>query len=33
LKKIYRKIFKLELKIKTGKIDPVLALDILVTEI
>lgn len=33
LKKIYRKIFKLELKIKTGKIDPALALDILVTEI
>lgn len=33
LKRIYRKIFKLELKIKTGKIDPVLALDILVTEI
>lgn len=33
LKKIYRKIFKLELKIKTGKIDPVLALDILISEI
>jgi len=33
LKKIYWKIFKLELKIKTGKIDPTLALDILVTEI
>ena len=33
LKKIYRKIFKLDLKIKTGKIDPALALDILVTEI
>lgn len=33
LKKIYRKIFKLELKIKTGKIDPVLALDILIAEI
>lgn len=33
LKQIYRKIFKLELKIKTGKIDPALALDILITEI
>ena len=33
LKKIYRKIFKLELKIKTGKIDPALALDVLITEI
>lgn len=33
LKKIYKKIFKLDIKIKTGKIDPVLALDILVTEI
>jgi DNA polymerase-3 subunit delta len=33
LRKIYRKIFKLELKIKTGKIDPALALDILVVEI
>jgi len=33
LKQIYQKIFKLELKIKTGKIDPVLALDILIVEI
>jgi len=33
LKRIYRKIFKLELKIKTGKINPALALDLLVTEV
>lgn len=33
LKQIYQKIFKLELKIKTGKIDPVLALDILIAEL
>lgn len=33
LKKLYRRIFKLEIKIKTGKIDPALALDILVVEI
>lgn len=33
LKQIYQKIFKLELKIKTGKINPVLALDILIAEL
>jgi len=33
LKKIYWKIFKLEIKIKTGKIEPSVALDLLVTEI
>jgi len=33
LKNIYRKIFKLEIKIKTGKIDPDLALDVLVLEV
>ncbi|MCX6764598.1 MAG: DNA polymerase III subunit delta [Candidatus Nealsonbacteria bacterium] len=33
LKKIYRKIFQLDLKIKTGKIGPVLAIDILIGEI
>jgi len=33
LKKIYRKMFNLEIKIKTGKVDPVLALDILLVEV
>ena len=33
LKKIYWKIFKLDIKIKTGKIEPSVALDLLVTEI
>ena len=33
LKKIYWKIFKLEIKIKTGKIESSVALDLLVTEI
>jgi DNA polymerase III subunit delta len=32
LKKIYKKIFQLDLKIKTGKIEPVLAIDILISE-
>lgn len=32
LKKIYKKIFQLDLKIKTGKIGPVLAIDILIGE-
>ena len=33
LKKIYQKIFKSDLDIKTGKIDPSMALDILIAEI
>lgn len=33
LKKIYRKIFQVDLNIKTGKIDPQTALDLLITEI
>jgi len=33
LKKIYRKIFQLEIKIKTGKIEPGLALDLLIAGI
>jgi len=32
LKKIYSKIFKIDLEIKTGKIDPLLALDLLITR-
>jgi len=33
LKKIYQKIFKVDFEIKTGKIEPTMALDLLVTEI
>jgi len=33
LKKIYQKIFKIDLNIKTGKADPETALDLLITEI
>jgi len=33
LKKIYQKIFQLDLDIKTGKIEPEMALDLLITEI
>jgi len=33
LKEIYRKLFRYEIKIKTGKIDPVLALELLTVEI
>lgn len=33
LKKIYQKIFKVDLNIKTGKTEPAMALDLLVTEI
>jgi len=33
LKRIYQKIFETDLDIKTGKIDPVLALDLLVSQI
>jgi len=33
LKKIYQKIFQVDLNIKTGKIDPQTALDLLITEI
>jgi DNA polymerase III delta subunit len=33
LKKIYQKIFKADLDIKTGKITPETALDLLLTEI
>lgn len=33
LKKIYRKIFETDIKIKTGRLDPQLALDLLITEI
>jgi DNA polymerase-3 subunit delta len=33
LKKIYQKIFEVDLNIKTGKIDPETALDLLITEI
>ena len=33
LKKIYRKIFEADLKIKTGRLDPQTALDLLITEI
>lgn len=33
LKKIYRRIFQIELSIKTGKIEPEVALDLLITEI
>jgi DNA polymerase-3 subunit delta len=33
LKKIYQKIFEVDLSIKTGKIDPETALDLLITEI
>ncbi len=32
LKKIYRKIFQVDLAIKTGKMDPATALDLLITE-
>ena len=33
LKKIYRKIFQIDIDIKTGKIEPEVALDLLITEI
>ena len=33
LKKIYQKIFQVDLDIKTGKIEPELALDLLLSEI
>lgn len=33
LKKIYRKIFRLDLSLKTGKIEPDIALDLLISEI
>ena len=33
LKKIYKKIFQIDFDIKTGKIDPQMALDLLVAEI
>ena len=33
LKKIYQKIFQIDLDIKTGKIEPELALDLLLAEI
>ena len=33
LQKIYKKIFQLDLKLKTGKIEPVLALDLFLSEI
>ncbi|MCX6720019.1 MAG: hypothetical protein NTV36_02835, partial [Candidatus Staskawiczbacteria bacterium] len=33
LKKIYRKIFQVDLDIKTGKVEPELALDLLLAEI
>jgi len=33
LKKIYQKIFEVDLDIKTGKIEPEMALDLLITEI
>lgn len=33
LKKLYRKIFEVDLNIKTGRIDPQTALDLLITEI
>jgi len=33
LKKIYQKIFRVDLAIKTGKVDPETALDLLITEI
>jgi len=33
LKKLYKKLFKFEIKMKTGKIDPSLALDLLIAEI
>ena len=33
LKKIYQKIFQADLDIKTGKIDPELTLDLLVSEV
>jgi len=33
LKKIYQKIFEIDLAIKTGKIEPEIALDLLITEI
>jgi len=33
LKKIYQKIFQLDLDVKTGKIEPEMALDLLITEL
>lgn len=33
LKKIYQKLFKLDFQIKTGKIDPQIALDLLITDL
>jgi len=33
LKKIYQKIFTIDLQIKTGKVEPVIALDLLIAEI
>jgi DNA polymerase-3 subunit delta len=33
LKKIYQKIFQVDLDIKTGKVDPETALDLLIAEI
>ena len=33
LKKIYQKIFEVDLNIKTGKIDPQIALDLLIAEL
>ena len=33
LKRIYRKIFQIDLNIKTGRLDPQIALDLLITEI
>jgi len=33
LKKIYQRIFKVDVDIKTGRLNPELALDLLITEI
>ena len=33
LQEIYQKIFKIDLEIKTGKIEPATALDLLVSEL